>query len=431
MKIIILFFVIFFVIEAEAFDINSHPFFSKFIPPKTKTRDSQLLKEKIIKQNETLIPVVIIPSLIGNKFESEAINSSPPHWYCDKNVDWYTIWLNTDEFYPFAFDCFAYNMFLYRNSTGSYNPPEGVYFRMPGYGTVEACEYLEDGDNAPLWHDLVSILKNLTYEDGFNLRCAPYDWRAGPDGWTSAFYDLQNLIEVTYEINGNVPVAAISLSMGGPYFTLFLNRFVDQTWKDKYIHSFTSLSGVFGGSTDAVIELGIPTPIAETSLAQQIALMNLIRSWGSVIWLLPFESTFGDQVLFYTPKMNYTSMNLYQFLIDAGANEAAEVYQDVLPYQKFSPPGVYTNCIYGSEVPTLVSCTISPEGWNNPLTSNCTYGNGDGTVIEDSLSICSNWNATQDQPVNTFVFPGLVHGAAVMDPRALAIFLKTIGFDLS
>ncbi len=43
-----------------------------------------------------------------------------------------------------------------------------------------------------------------------------------------------------------------NLISGSNYFTYFLNTFVNQEWKDKYIHSFTSLSGAFGGSTDSL-----------------------------------------------------------------------------------------------------------------------------------------------------------------------------------
>lgn len=45
-------------------------------------------------------------------------------------------------------------------------------------------------------------------------------------------------------------VACVSLSMGGPYFLAFLNQ-QTQEWKDKYIHTYTSMDGAFGGSASA------------------------------------------------------------------------------------------------------------------------------------------------------------------------------------
>jgi len=42
--------------------------------------------------------------------------------------------------------------------------------------------------------------------------------------------------------------------MGGPYFLGFLNQ-QSQAWKDRFIHSYTSLDGAFGGSSSALSTL--------------------------------------------------------------------------------------------------------------------------------------------------------------------------------
>lgn len=114
---------------------------------------------------------------------------------------------------------------------------------------------------------------------------------------------LQRLIEETYEMNGNTPVAVVALSMGGPYFVGFLNNQVNQTWKDQYIHSFTSMSGVYGGSSLALATLvgasdgDIPSYINEQSYN------NLARSIGSVVSLLPNPQYFPNQTFLTTPTM--------------------------------------------------------------------------------------------------------------------------------
>jgi lysophospholipase-3 len=123
---------------------------------------------------------------------------------------------------------------------------------------------------------------------GKNLRAAPFDWRFGPETYAAVDWPrLRALIEETYTLNNNSKgtphsslcprvcaivwskltytttthngggdntVAAVSLSMGGPYFLGFLNQ-QTQAWKDKYIHSFISFDGAFGGSASATSAL--------------------------------------------------------------------------------------------------------------------------------------------------------------------------------
>jgi lysophospholipase-3 len=115
---------------------------------------------------------------------------------------------------------------------------------------------------------------------GKNLRAAPYDWRFGPQTFAKVDWPcLRALIEDTYSTNNNskgtasfshtpppflahqpttwwsrAAVLAVSLSMGGPYFLGFLNQ-QTQAWKDKYLHSYVSLDGAFGGSPSATAAL--------------------------------------------------------------------------------------------------------------------------------------------------------------------------------
>ena len=129
----------------------------------------------------------------------------------------------------------------------------GVFINVTDYGGVTGVTYLAADNQVPIWNDLVTILQGMGYQVGMtsiqlnfirsrlttsffltgkNLRAAPYDWRKGPLEWNRFEWpQLKRLIEETYEINGNMPVTFVSLSMGGPYFLSFLNNFVSQTWK--------------------------------------------------------------------------------------------------------------------------------------------------------------------------------------------------------
>lgn len=65
------------------------------------------------------------------------------------------------------------------------------------------------------------------------------------------FVQLKKLIEDTYQENNQTSVMIVAHSMGGPMSLFFLNM-QTQEWKDKYIKSLVTLSGVWGGSMKAV-----------------------------------------------------------------------------------------------------------------------------------------------------------------------------------
>ncbi len=55
-----------------------------------------------------------------------------------------------------------------------------------------------------------------------------------------------NLIEQTYQQNGNTKVVVIAHSMGNTYVLYLLNH-KSKAWKDKFIQSYIALSGPWGG----------------------------------------------------------------------------------------------------------------------------------------------------------------------------------------
>jgi len=69
-----------------------------------------------------------------------------------------------------------------------------------------------------------------------------------PDELDEFYQNFTKLIEDTYYVNNGTPVMIIAHSMGNPVTLYFLNNYVTQQWKDKYIRMFVSLSGVWGGA---------------------------------------------------------------------------------------------------------------------------------------------------------------------------------------
>jgi len=67
------------------------------------------------------------------------------------------------------------------------------------------------------------------------------------DEYDEFYRNFKALIEETYAMNNNTRVVLLGHSMGNPTALYFLNHQA-QSWKDKFIQSFVSLAGVWGGS---------------------------------------------------------------------------------------------------------------------------------------------------------------------------------------
>jgi hypothetical protein len=108
--------------------------------------------------------------------------------------------------------------------------------------------------------------------------------------------------------------------MGGPYFLGFLNQ-QTQGWKDKFLHSFISLDGAFGGSPSAASVListsgpychicsdfcafvcrdeGISDMCPSTGwwsakVSDPVAMRALVQTWPSSVWMLPLAEVYYE-----------------------------------------------------------------------------------------------------------------------------------------
>ena len=159
-------------------------------------------------------------------------------------------------------------------------------------------------------------------ETGKNIRAAPFDWRRGPLEFIKYdFPRLKQLVEDTYAANDNMPIAFVSLSMGGPYFLSFLNNEVSQEWKvpcitislppppkpfaliesnysqffikDKYVHSYTSWDGAFGGSTESILGLTnsnfLSNYISPLLAPFGTTFLTMMQSFPSFLWMFPLQ----------------------------------------------------------------------------------------------------------------------------------------------
>ena len=79
-----------------------------------------------------------------------------------------------------------------------------------------------------------------------------FDWRKGPLQWLrpgDTYDQLKARIESFSSRNGNEPVVALSISMGGPFFSLFLAKHTERAWRRRFIRRFVSVCGPYGTCT--------------------------------------------------------------------------------------------------------------------------------------------------------------------------------------
>jgi lysophospholipase-3 len=346
-------------------------------------------------------PLVIIPGAVGSILEAKLDKPASASWLCSLKSDWYTLWIS--EIAMLAQTCFFENIKLRYLGGGRTAPAEGVEMRVPFYGDSVAgvrCMLPQSPakcDSTRNWKVIIDRLERLGYQVGVDLFSAPYDFRQGPqDFMADAFPKLKKLIEQTFSQNGR-KVKLVTNSMGGTYIHLFLTQFVDQEWKDHYIHSWFSLAGVFNGfaqSFENVVFgrnqiLGFPV-FAQTDVR------DAYRSWPSATWLIP-KPIYGDnRVILETPTRQYRLSDIPDLL----HGEQKEMYLLSFQYNVTADPGVPVHCCFAVQHETPIGYKTKIEFDRDTFYSSEgiqveeVYGPGDNTGDEASLSLCMNWKST-------------------------------------
>ena len=122
---------------------------------------------------------------------------------------------------------------------------EGVSTSVKDYGTTvfTPVSYMDT---------LITAIKAIGYKEGTTLFGAQYDFRkiCSPDELFNYIQSLKSLVERSVHINGKKAVL-VSHSLGSSLANYFLVK-QPKEWKDRYINSFVTFSGAFGGSPKAL-----------------------------------------------------------------------------------------------------------------------------------------------------------------------------------
>jgi len=236
------------------------------------------------------------------------------------------------------------------------------------------------------------------------------------------------VIENTYAVNGNRKVVVFTISMGAPYLNSFFQNHVTQEWKDQYILELVSTSGVFGGASETIQQIfgGYNWGISWISNAD---FQLLVSGIVSAYYMLPQVPIWGDYPFIQAADGNFTSSEFPTLLealgIDVVPKEyVTELVNDVTPV---NGPGVQVQCLYGTDVPTVLALKYNvPVAKILTTPAETIMTGGDGTVVYDSLSLCKNWKSNANKTVVPYEFPGALHVDFITDPKLMEFVVQLI-----
>ncbi|XP_060608560.1 phospholipase A2 group XV-like isoform X2 [Ruditapes philippinarum] len=298
----------------------------------------------------------------------------------------------------------------YDNVTRTTRNSPGVDIKIPGFGETKTVEWL---DNAKLpftryYHDIAQALVSWGYERNVTLRGAPYDFRKAPNELKGFLGNLKSLIEETYYKNNNNKVVLLAHSMGNP-LTLHLLNHMTKEWKDKFIKSFMSLAGVWGGAAKS-IRLMISGDNLDVRFVSPLTVRREQRSCPSTAWLMPSDEFWSEtEVLVVTPTRNYTVKDYRQLFEDIAYPTGYKLREDTEKLVKpLKAPDVEMHCLHGVDESTPRAFVYKRTRWLNEKPETL-QGNGDGTVNIRSLLGCLRFREQQKQPVHHQVFHKVGH----------------------
>lgn len=362
-------------------------------------------------------PILFVPPLTGTRLEVRH-QRRQGSILCGRNENWKQAWLPSRTQSTLLFDCWSEDLSLaWNQSNASYSPAlGGVNVRVNE--TYSATMSIAAG--VPIYAAYSNALETLGWKVGVDLFSIPYDWRQGPDAYKrpgGPFDRMKAVIEGAGE-----PVVALSLSMGGPFFALFCSLQSDE-WLKQHIRSFVSLSGVFSGTANALMDLASGNFDGAVPTIFQKGFRNLLRSMGCLPWLLPRFDAQPRKTFLRTPTRNYTSADFGDLLHSVGADTAAAQWSLFADLGGLAiAPRVDTVCVTGYGVPTADSLTF-PSDDIETAGYTVEYTDGDGTVPAESLAVCEDWARVMPQQVTPLRLFNATHAGVLARPEAFQALL--------
>lgn len=389
-------------------------------------------------------PIVLVPGVMGSRLEVKD-NGGPSK--CDTFRKYEELWMEPLRV-VFNTACAKRELpLLYDPTTNSFHNNTNVKIHVPGFGETYSVEYLNPTmvtNTISYMHDLVEYFVDRGYKRGKTIRAAPYDWRLAADELEKRgyYHQMRSLIEDMYESSDGTKVTLVGHSMGGPVSLYFLTAFsgIDQDWKDKYIHAYTTLSGTWAGAA-AVLQTvvggahDIPDYLLFASDLINDFIVPVVRTFESIPWCLPKSTgVFGDTVLIDTPSKGYTANDYEELFSTIGYTNGYRFFQHGLTVNHNYPaPNVPTFCFHGIDVDTPRTFRYNKDFEVGKSViglrpSSITYGNGDGSVNLESSRVCRRWSRMPSKyPFAYKTFKGVKHQGMVSSDEVLDDIALVVG----
>lgn len=310
---------------------------------------------------------------------------------------------------------------VYNTTTRRSSNAPGVNIRVQGFGSSDSVEFVDPAKviGTSYFETIVKTLTELGYERDKNILGAPYDFRRAPNELQDYFHDLTDLIEIAYTENYEQKAVLICHSMGCLNSLYFLNS-KPQAWKDKYIKSMISLSGVWAGSVKAMKAFASGDNFGVVVIPS-LALRKDIRTFPSLAYLLPSQEVWpSDAILLKNRNKNYTVRDYKQFFDDIKYPIGYEMWKDVSNLTSIkTAPGVEVHCLHGHKVTTMDKLEYLSGEFPDTARLRIGHGDGDGTVNRISLEVCASWKDKQTEPIHHEQFPNIDHMAILSDRKVM------------
>ncbi|KAA6380552.1 MAG: putative group XV phospholipase A2 [Streblomastix strix] len=434
----------------------------------------------VISPRNELDPVILVPGLAGSRLEYREFGG---HDYKHMWLDFVKGTVETDKYIKLISP-------NYNSTSDIYSSAEGIEVRPTDFGGIKGISSLDP--TLPLVSDyfakMINTMQKVGYEAGQNLFGAPYDFRIVTPHMAEVlglYNQFKGLVEKAYSLNDGKKVHLVGHSCGCAFIHqfltiyireqekqqnqkngIFVQREVGSDWADKYIESFISISGPYGGAPEALSFLSGPKQWMFFTISAEKT-NQMVKYMGGVYWMLPNANYYKQGICGQEQKQNINNkindteysdcvvseveiigddgqvkqsipitIDNMTWLFDStqrddqsGAVDHIKRYID----DQIKAPGVKVHIFNGAGVDTIQRTIWTgkenenkePDEWWKK-TGREIKGKGDSCVPSASLRIPLKWKDEQEQIVDNVEYEGTTHFKIMSHKPFIEDFMNVI-----